>query len=143
MLEFFDYKIFQISDTEKFLESLSGNGQKGILIVVLEEGLPEGIAFLKKILGSIRVSLETDALLFRAAPHGVLPTVAQIRGVAPIHRVLIFGVSPQRMGFSFEYPMYKRLILNECTYIFADRLSLLEPNKQAKNDLWKQLQGLF
>jgi DNA polymerase III psi subunit len=143
MLHFFEYKIFQITDTEQFLESLSGDGKKGILVVLLDEGLPEGIVFLKKILSSIRIDLEKDALLFRAAPHGILPTVAQLKSVSPIEKVLVFGVSPQRLGFTFEYPMYKRLILNDCQYVFANKLSFLEPNKQAKNDLWKQLQLIF
>ncbi len=143
MLHFLDYKIFQISDTEKFLESLSGEGQKGILVVILDEGLPEGIVFLKRILGSIKVDLEKDVLLFRAAPQGVLPTVAQLKSISAFDKVFIFGVTPQRMGFTFEFPMYKRLILNDCQYVFANKLSFLEPNKQAKNDLWKQLQLIF
>lgn len=128
---------------ERTIESFAeGRYARQILVLALEETSPSNREFLIKILGATQLSLTDDCLLAQV-PDGEPLSVPQfIREKQPA-QVLVFGLIPSQLGLTIQIPLYQATEFYGTTWLFADALSVLEPDKAKKGQLWTALKALF
>jgi len=120
-----------------------GNFARQIMVLALEE--PNAAAnrdFLTKVLAAAQLNLAEDTL-FAEIPAGEARALApDLKEHQPKH-VLVFGLSPAQLGLSFEIPVYQPFVFYGHTWLFADKFSALEPDKNKKTQLWTALKQMF
>ena len=136
---FFNYPVYPFPEKEIDLECLTGNNQKGLLLVsdVLSDDLKE---FLKKILAAIQCSLEEDCLLhyYQKEQSHYLKLKAQ----AAFRIIILFGHSPQELGLNLDLPKYRLQAWKTYTLLYVDSIEEIQNTKKKKVLLWQQLQKI-
>lgn len=128
---------------ERTIESFAeGRYTRQILVLALEETLPGNREFLTKILGAAQLSLTDDCLLAQVPDGEPLSAPQFIREKQPA-QVLVFGLIPSQLGLTVQVPLYQATEFYGTTWLFADALSVLEPDKAKKGQLWTALKALF
>lgn len=123
-------------------DTASGAFEKKILIAALAEpGHPGNRDFLSKVVAAANLNLETDAL-YAELPAG--EPFNCLSGLPEKPRyVLIFGLTAAQAGLQVQAPLYQPLYLHGITWLFADSLAALEPDRLKKASLWNALKILF
>jgi hypothetical protein len=137
------------SDTLVFLaaENTVGHVARGgyakkILVLALAE--PNSVAnqaFIAKVLLAAGLQLEQDCLF------------AEISTDVPVNcfggmperpaYILVFGLPPAQTGISAAIQPYQTAHFHGATWLFADAISLLEPDPVRKKKLWEALKPVF
>jgi hypothetical protein len=121
-----------------------GQSARGILIVSQQgTDVTAEHAFLQKVLGAAQIDLERDTFLVSLdgakSPPALYPL---IRSRQP-QVVLVFGWQPKELGIHIQAPKYQPFQFNDTTFLWADALALLEPDRILKGQLWTALKVLF
>ncbi len=141
---FFDFTVYNISDTENFYQWVTGDNQRHILIGFLDEQQEMLEIFLHKIIGSAKLDLEKDCLILRGHSASVsIPTFAQMKSFHKIEKAVLFGLTGKDLGLNIETHLYIPFAFNNCQFMFADKLSSIENSVELKKALWHGLQTLF
>ena len=140
---FFDFTVYNISDSTNINESLSGDNQRRILVGFLDEQQNALETFLSKIMGSAKLNLENDCLILRGGTATSIPTFAQIKSFQTVEKAVLFGLTGKDLGLNIETHLYIPFAFNNCHFMFADKLSLIENSVERKKALWNGLQTLF
>ncbi len=141
---FFDFTVYNISNTENFNQWVSGDNQRRILIGFLDEQQEMLEIFLHKIIGSAKLDLEKDCLLLRGHPEALtIPTFTQMKSFYKIEKAVLFGLTGKHLGLNIETHLYIPFAFNYCQFMFADKLSVVENSVERKKALWNGLQTLF
>jgi hypothetical protein len=125
-----------------------GNNRRHIALLVHSPGsgfLPDNqLAFLTKILEACRMTLADIAIVNNAA---VPVTITELRQQLQPKTVLLFGVDPTAIKLPINFPHFKQLNYDDCTYLSSPALDQLVPNtedsKLLKSKLWVSLKTLF
>ncbi len=125
------------------LSQAQGDFARQLAVIALEEPNPAASRdFLSKVLTAANLNLNTDTL-FAEIPVGQSCAIApDLQEHAP-KQVLVFGLSPTQLGLSIDVQAYDPIAFYGCTWLFADRLSVLEPDKVKKGQLWAALKQIF
>lgn len=131
-------------ETFKFL----GNNRRHITLLVHSPGsgfMPDNqLTFLTKILEACRMTLADVAIVNHAAAP---VTIAALRQQLQPKIVLLFGVEPTAIRLPINFPTFKQLSYDDCTYLSSPALDQLVPNtedsKLLKSKLWVCLKTLF
>ena len=125
-------------------EFSSGNFARRVWILVLAEPSFAGTNrdFLAKVLAAANLNLEKDTLLAEIPASQPLKFSTDLKHKTP-EQVLVFGLSPAQLGLNLEISLYKPVGFYGTTWLFADALSLLEPDKTRKGQLWTALKQIF
>lgn len=121
----------------------TGGFARQLLVLVQEE--PNASAnrdFLTKILAAANLNLAQDALLAEIPAHESRSLATDLKALAP-KQILVFGLTPAQLGLSFELQAYQPLNFYGYTWLFAEKLSTLEPDKTKKTLLWTALKQIF
>ena len=130
--------------TFKFL----GNNRRHITLLVHSPGsgfMPDNqLAFLTKILEACRMTLADVAIVNNAAAP---VTITALRQQLQPKIVLLFGVEPTAIRMPINFPTFKQLSYDDCTYLSSPALDQLVPDtgdsKLLKSKLWVSLKTLF
>jgi hypothetical protein len=130
--------------TYKFL----GNNRRHITLLVHSPGsgfMPDNqLAFLTKILEACRMTLADVAIVNNAAAP---VTITALRQQLQPKIVLLFGVEPTAIRMPINFPTFKQLSYDDCTYLSSPALDQLVPDtgdsKLLKSKLWVSLKTLF
>lgn len=57
--------------------------------------------------------------------------------------IIFFGLTNEELGFPINFRKYKPFLLREKSFIIADSLSIIQPDKTLKSALWQSLKELF
>ncbi|GAB1396430.1 MAG TPA: hypothetical protein PKN57_02475 [Saprospiraceae bacterium] len=57
--------------------------------------------------------------------------------------IIFFGFTNEELGFPTNFRKYKPFLLREKSFIIADSLSIIQPDKTLKSALWQSLKELF
>ena len=57
--------------------------------------------------------------------------------------IFVFGLPPVQVGLQANVQLYQPVELQGTTWVFADALSVLEPDRDKKGKLWGILKALF
>jgi hypothetical protein len=121
-----------------------GNGKfaKKILLVALAEpNSNANQAFISKVLQAANLDLQNDALFVEVPENAA---VNCFNGLAERPQyIFVFGLTPKQVGLQTFVPPYQSLQLNGSTWLFADSLANLEPDREKKGKLWVALKALF
>ncbi len=141
---FFDFTVYNISETGNFNQWLSGDNQRRILIGFLDEQHEMLELFLNKIISAAKIDLEKDCLILRGSQENLsIPTFAHIKSFDKIEKAVLFGLTGKDLGLNIETHLYIPFVFNNCQFMFADKLSLIESSMERKKALWNGLQTLF
>lgn len=122
----------------------AGGGFARRILVIAGAGPehPGSRDFLVKILAASRLNLERDTL-FADVPTGqplfIVPAIKQKHA----EYILVFGLPPSLLGINAEMPLYQPRQFYGATFLFAESLAVLEPDKTRKGKLWQALQQIF
>jgi len=125
-----------------------GNNRRHITLLVHSPGsgfMPDNqLTFLTKILEACRMTLADVAIVNNAtAPV----TITALRQQLQPRIVLLFGVEPTAIRLPINFPTFKQLSYDDCTYLSSPALDQLVPDtgdsKLLKSKLWVSLKTLF
>jgi hypothetical protein len=131
-----------------------GNNHRHITILVHAPGSPflpdNQLTFLTKILEACRLTLADVAIVNNAAAETTMAvpiTIADIRRQLAPKTILLFGPEPSALRLPINFPPFKPLDYDGCTYLSAPGLDHLvtntEESKLLKSKLWVCLQTIF
>lgn len=120
----------------------AGAFEKKILIVALEEpGHPSNREFLEKVIAAAGLDIKKDTLYAEipaSEPFNCLSGFSE----KPQY-ILIFGLPASQAGLQFQPALYQPVAFHGSIWLFADSLSMLEPDRVKKSNLWNALKSLF
>lgn len=128
---------------ESSVSSLAeGDFAKNILVMVLSEpNSPGNKAFIAKVLSAANLDLAADTC-FAEVPAGT--PVNCFAGLPERPKfILVFGLPPAQVGLFAAVQPYQPLHFHGANWVFADALSILEPDRDKKGKLWNILKTLF
>jgi hypothetical protein len=128
-----------------------GNNRRHITLLVHSPGsgfMPDNqLTFLTKILEACRMTL-ADVAIVNDATAPV--TITALRQQLQPKTVLLFGVDPTAIRLPINFPTFKQLSYDDCTYLSSPALDQLVPDtgdnrdsKLLKSKLWVCLKTLF
>ena len=134
--------LFRVPE-KSVLEGVSGEFARNVALLVLAEPeFPGNWPFLTKVLAAAQLNLEKDTLFAEIHPDDRVTFLPLIKEKHPGH-ILVFGLLPNQLGFNIDMPLYQPQHFYGSAFLFADRLSTLEPDKALKAKLWQALRLLF
>lgn len=98
--------------------------------------------FLVKILAAAHINMEKDTLMAEIKGSEAVSLLPVLKEKQPEY-ILVFGLAPSDVCLSIDAPLYKPFAFYGATWLFAEPLSVLEPDKTRKGLLWRALQQLF
>lgn len=134
--------LFLAPDSTWLARAQGGFARRVLVVLRTEAEFPGGPAFIAKILSSARLELERDVLLAEIGPDERFSLLPAIQEKHPEH-ILVFGFSPDQCGLHLDLPLYQPAVFYQTNLLFADRLSVLEPDKGRKGLLWQVLKQWF
>jgi len=121
----------------------TGGFARQLMVLVLEEpNASSNRDFLSKVLAAANLNLPQDALLAEIPAQESRALATDLKALGP-KQVLVFGLTPAQLGLSFEIQAYQPLNFYGHTWLFAEKLSTLEPDKTKKTQLWTALKQIF
>ncbi len=140
---FSDTDLIYLIPEDSILNRVKGGFAKRVALVVLKEteGL-EHTNFLNKVLLAAGLNLEKDTLLAALEAGEQLP-VLPLAKTKQAESILVFGFTPKQLGLNLDCPLYQPVNFYGVRFLFADNVSILEPDNGRKRQLWQALQQLF
>ena len=124
-------------------EIAKGRFAKGIwILAVAEPEQTDNTDFLKKVLAAAQLDLERDTLFAEIPAEEPMDMAACLR-MKPAEKVLVFGIPPEQLGLHIQAPAFQPFAFYGTTWLFADALSVLAPDKTKKGLLWTALKSMF
>ena len=120
----------------------TGDFAKNILVLALAEpGSAGNRAFIAKVLSAASLDLTADTF-FAEVPDGM--PINCFAGLSKRPKfILVFGLPPAQVGLLAAVQPYQAFHFHDATWLFADALSILEPDPVRKKKLWEALKPLF
>lgn len=125
-----------------------GNNRRRTTLLIQSPGYPflpdNQLAFLTKILEACRMTIADVAIVNNAAaPVNITAIKQQLQP----SKLILFGLEPTAIRLPINFPHFKPIAYDDCTYLSAPALDLLVPNteeaKLLKSKLWVCLKTLF
>lgn len=120
-----------------------GNLNSSILVIIQENCTPEVKDYLGKILSSVNLDSNKDVTIIQLNTHSNLRL-----SKLPYEKILVFGISPKRLGFFIQPELYDIVKIGSQKLIFSNDLNdiFLEKVKKERKMaslLWNSLKELF
>jgi len=140
--DFFGKNLYVLSDEKKSDLKLRGSNQKHLIIVYRTDAAAFDEVFLTKILSAVQYDLEQDTTLIelREDQHFSFQNISQI--LTPRHLISL-GLSPKELGLNLVNQLYQPINIENCCFLFANKLSEIAEDKNKKGALWGCLQTMF
>ena len=123
--------------------AVAGSFARRVYVLALAEpAFPGNKDFLFRVLSAVHLNLDKDTLFAEFPESMQCSFVQELKSKQPEH-VLVFGATPAQLGLRIEAPLYQPLVFYGATWLFADALSVLEPDKNKKGQLWAALKQIF
>ena len=121
-----------------------GNNKKNLLILVSKEETPfledAELNFLSSVLAACKFSLADVAIV--NMQNSAADYASLIHFFNSKH-VLLFNVAPQVIDLPLNFPHFQIQKFDQCIYLSAPALNIIETDKTAKGKLWSSLKNLF
>jgi hypothetical protein len=140
---FLNYKIFPILELSEFSAQLEGANARQVLIGFFDEQSSEREDYLKKIMSAAKLNLLEDCLILRGSLETKFPNFVSMQDAHVIQKAVLFGIKPTDIGLNLDMPLYQPVVFNNCTFLFVDKISVIEPSKERRAALWACLQRIF
>lgn len=134
-------QVFLIPETTKDALLISGEGQKKLVIVT------DALTFtdaeketLDKMMMAIKYDPKAD-LVKVVLPAGINISLSNV--VGPYKDLIIFGVTPERLGLHIDYKMNEIIQFDRSRLLICDTIREVIAVPQKKQILWAKLQEMF
>jgi hypothetical protein len=125
-----------------------GSNRRHITLLVHAPGSPflsdEQLVFVTRLLEACRLTLADVAIVNNATTP---ITIAEVRQQLQPKTSILFGLEPSALRLPINFPPFKPLGYDGCTYLSAPGIDLLVPNteesKLLKSKLWVCLKTMF
>ncbi len=140
--DFFSTNLYVVSDEKKMDLKLWGSNQKHLIIVYRADNGALDKAFLTKILGAVHYNLEQDTTLIELSEGQNLSFQNISKSLTPRHLISL-GIPPKELGLNLSNHLYQLKNIENCCFLFTDKLSEIATDKNKKGALWGCLQTMF
>ena len=122
--------------------TISGAFEQKVIVVLMEDDFKAAQSFLEKMMGAAKINLLQDTLMIQINHQNKVNIAAELKKRRP-EQVLVFGILPDQLCLNIVALPYAPVYFLETKFLFADRLSALEPDKNLKTKLWSAMQVVF
>jgi hypothetical protein len=134
--------LFLTAEKSALAEASGGFAKQVLVLAMAEPNSAANREFLVKVLAAAHLNLAQDTLLAEIPATEPRMLAKELQERQP-KQVLVFGLSPAQLGLSIEIQAYQPFKFYGITWLFADPLSTLEPDKTKKTQLWTALKQIF
>jgi len=122
-----------------------GEYKKNILIVVRYNGVPylpdEQLNFLTSVLSACKLNL-ADVAIFNIA-NSPSALYKELQEKFKSNFTILLGLTPEEFEMPLSFPEFQVQSFNNCTFLYAPVLEMLETDKVLKSKLWTCLKKMF
>jgi len=133
-------KIYRISESDS-QPDISGNGEKGLLIVIHANDKQENLATLQGLVKAIKLDIEKDVSIVSFTDQRT--SLNTILSSTKYNTVILIGVTPDQVGFSLAAKKYFIYKMESFALLLSDSLRDLNADKSKKMAFWQNLQSLY
>lgn len=134
-------QVFLIPENDiKPLQTIGAGLKKLVVVVDAETFGDNGKTTLDNMMLAIKYNPESDLIKV------IIPAESNftISSIMPDYRdLIIFGFSPEKLGFNVDYKMYEILHFDKTRMLICDKISEIIAFPEKKKILWQQLQTMF
>ncbi|MCC6410716.1 MAG: hypothetical protein IT270_03600 [Saprospiraceae bacterium] len=134
--------LFPMPEENVMAIARGGFARQVLALVCQEEHFAEGNMFLEKVLTAAGLNLEQDVALASVEPGSAVSLFPFPQHKRP-QVVLVFGIEPKDLGLRLESALYVPTDFYGTVFLFAHKLSELQPDTGKKGQLWRALQQIF
>jgi hypothetical protein len=140
---FLGFKIFATSDQE-FKEIASDQSKEFTSLVVYEPTADIEVLeiFLSNILTAAKLDLSKDVCLLKITAETGFSYI-KFKTKVPIEKVILFGISPIKLGINLDLKLYTPMVFQNCIFLLADHLAIIQADVNKKRELWACLQKIY
>lgn len=133
-----------VAPEHSVFERAEGNFARRLWVLALAEPAFSAANrdFLSKVLAAANFNFEKDTLFAEIPASEPVNFSTDLKRKQPDY-VLVFGLPPAQLGLTIDLSLYHPLVFYGATWLFADALSVLEPDKNRKGLLWSALKQMF
>jgi hypothetical protein len=140
---FLEESVYWVSE-QSLLDNASGKFAARILVIVNTEAGVGGqpIEFIEKVLTAAKIELAKDTALLsieKIEPIRLFPFPETKKP----DKILVFGVEPAQLGLNINFQWYQPFVFSGVTFLFSEKISLLEADRDRKMKLWNALKSIF
>lgn len=132
-------------DTNAVSWKYLGEFKKNILIVVRYNGVPylpdEQLNFLTSVLSACKLNL-ADVAIFNTA-NAPSALYKELQEKFKSNFTILLGLTPEEFEMPLSFPEFQVQSFNNCTFLYAPVLEVLETDKVLKSKLWVCLKKMF
>ncbi|MCB0657456.1 MAG: hypothetical protein KDC57_15025 [Saprospiraceae bacterium] len=138
-MDAFSVPIFAVSEPNPELITPSGNGEKGLFVLMSAREWPDSQAFLRKILGAIHFDIDKDVRIFPIDDQPFTWNIFQ--AYQPFNHLWIAGEG--LLTVNLEFNPYHWVSIHQKHIIFTHALTQIENNATYKKQLWDALRAMY
>lgn len=120
---------------------ITGNGRKGLLIVIQSTDKEENIATLQGLVKAIKFDIEEDVSI--VACNDKVTSLNSILASKKYNTVILIGTHPDQVGFSINAKKYFFYKMESFAILLTDSLKDMNADKSKKMAFWQNLQAKF
>ena len=132
-------KIYRILESDS-RPIITGNGDKGLLIVIQQTDKAENEATLQGLVKAIKFDIDQDVTIVECTePFTPINEIITNK----YNTLILIGVSPDQVGFSISAKKYFFYKMEEFSILLTDSLQAMNADKSKKMAFWQNLQSHF
>lgn len=121
--------------------SNSGNGEKGLIIVIHQADMDQNIQTLQGLVKAIKFDIQRDVKILTVDSQSI--DINSILKEQSCKTLILVGISPDQIGFSINAKQYFFYQMEQISILLTDSLAILNADKSKKMQFWKNLQERF
>jgi len=138
MIELTKYNVQENGDSSF---EVSGDNQKGVVVVYPSYTSSDGIKLLKTIVEkAIMCDINKDVLMISLKEGGKF-SLSQLLIDYKIKNIICFGIKPRDLTLNFEHIKNQIINFNNIQFIFTDDLDQISENQSMKKLFWSCLKN--
>lgn len=121
--------------------STSGNGDKGLIIVIDQGNMDQNIQTLQGLVKAIKFDIEKDVKILTVDSQTI--DINPILKQGSYNTLILIGILPNQIGFSINAKPYFIYQMEHVSILLTHSLSAMNADKSKKIAFWQNLQDRF
>ena len=120
---------------------ISGNGSKGLMIVINESDNSENLATLQGLVKAIKFDIEEDVSIVSCNENQI--SLNPIISTGKYKTIILIGIDPDQVGFAIQAKKNFFYNMENFSILLVDSLKDMNADKAKKMAFWQNLQAKF
>ena len=121
--------------------SISGNGDKGLIIVINQTDMDQNLQTLQGLVKAIKFDIEKDVKIITIDTQTI--DINSILNKQTYNTLILIGIPADQIGFSINAKQYFLYKMEKLSILLTDSLGKMNEDKAKKMQFWKNLQEQF